>query len=106
VVRTFPAPTSTPSILTTLPDRVTMRVRLTPVGLDVLDDLIQSGDLDPKVKTQMPTFDLAGATLEWTSAQATIKYVEEGLPVLCVSSGLSGGAASATPAKPHTMCKP
>lgn len=107
VLRTYPG--SAP-MLTTLPDRVTMRVRLVPVGLDVLDDLVASGDLDmatnQSVRSMMPTYDLAGATLEWTPAAATIKYAEGGLPVACVSSGISVGAANAKPAPMHAMCKP
>jgi hypothetical protein len=106
VLREYPAPTSTPPMLTMMPDRVTMRVRLVPVGLDVLDDLIQSGDLDAGVKAAMTTYALAGATLEWTAAKATIKYVDQGLPVLCVTSGLSTGSQGANPAPAHTKCKP
>jgi hypothetical protein len=106
VVRNYPQPTSTPSVLTTLPDKVTMRVRLVPVGLDVLDDLIQSGDLDPSVKARMPTYDLGGTTLTWTAATATIKYPDQGLPVSCVTSGLSTGASTAVPAPAHTNCSP
>ena len=48
-----------------VPDRVTARLHIRPVGLDVLDDLIESGDLDPAVRERMPTFTLDGATLEW-----------------------------------------
>ncbi len=47
-------------------DRVELRVRLRPMGLDVLDDLIESGDLDPAIREAMPTFDLEGASLTWT----------------------------------------
>jgi hypothetical protein len=106
VMRQYPMATSTPPMLTTVPDRVTMRVRLVPVGLDVLDDLIGSNDLPVSVKAQMPTFSLAGTTLEWTAASATIKYVDQGLPVLCVSTGLPAGAQGANPAPAHAMCKP
>jgi hypothetical protein len=105
-LRNYPQPTSTPSVLTTMPDRVTMRVRLVPVGLDVLDDLIDGGDLDAGVKAAMPTFDLAGTTLEWTAATVTNNYVEDGLPVACVSAGLSTGGVGANPAPMHTKCSP
>lgn len=53
-----------------IPDRVTLRLRLRPVGLDVLDDLVQSGDLDPAVRDAMPVLDLDlgdGPVLEWTA---------------------------------------
>ena len=105
-LRTYPASTSVPATLTTMPDSVTMRVRLVPVGLDVLDDLIDGGDLDPSVKAKMATFSLGATTLTWTAATATIKYPEDGLPVLCVASGLSNGGVGAHPAPEHTMCTP
>lgn len=50
------------------PDRVTMRVRMRPMGFDVLDDLIATGDLDPAVRDEMPTYDLRSTVIEWTSA--------------------------------------
>lgn len=49
------------------PALVTLRVRVRPIALDVLDDLIESGDLDPAIRAEMPTYTLAGATQEWTS---------------------------------------
>jgi hypothetical protein len=54
----------------------------------------------------MPTYTLAGTDLEWTAAAATIKYPDQGQPVLCVSKGLSAGANTANPAPEHTMCQP
>lgn len=48
------------------PDRVTMRVRMRPLGLDLLDDLIASGDLDAGYRDTIPTFTLAATQLEWT----------------------------------------
>jgi hypothetical protein len=106
LLRTYPQPTSTPPFLTAVPDHVTMRVRLVPVGLDVLDDLISSGDLDPAVKTKMTTFALAATTLTWTAATATLKYGEQGLPVSCVTSGIATGSVSAQGAQSHAVCKP
>jgi hypothetical protein len=38
--------------------KVTVRVRLQPMGYDVLDDLIGSGHLDPSLRVRMPIFDL------------------------------------------------
>ncbi len=52
--------------LDALPDRVTMRVRLRPMGLDILDELIASGDLDPAIRDEIPTFDLLATVLTWT----------------------------------------
>lgn len=40
------------------PDLVSVRVRIRPVGLDVIDDLIGSGHLAERFRSQIPTFDL------------------------------------------------
>jgi hypothetical protein len=45
--------------------RVRVRTRMRPVGMDVLEDLIDSGDLKPEVRDAMPTFTLYGASLDW-----------------------------------------
>ena len=47
-----------------LPARVTARLRMRPMGLDVLQDLVDSGDLDRAVMAEMPTFTF-GTQLEW-----------------------------------------
>lgn len=106
VVRTFPRPTSTPAALAVPPDRVTMRVRLVPVGLDVLDDLIAGGDLDASIRDRMPVFDLGGVALEWTAATATHTYDDGGIPISCVSSGISTPPSEAIPAPENASCTP
>lgn len=79
--QTLPGPTSNdpldPAYVPThlqrvyeIPDfasRITLRVRLRPIDLDVLDMLIEGGDLDPSFREKMPTFDLRATTLEWRS---------------------------------------
>lgn len=60
--------TRTYTITDVVPDRITARVHIRPMGLDVLDDLITSGDLDPTVRDAVPTFTLTGTVLEWTQA--------------------------------------
>ncbi|HTU56822.1 MAG TPA: multiheme c-type cytochrome [Polyangiales bacterium] len=45
--------------------RMTIRLRLRPIGMDVLEDLVASGDLDAAVPARMPTFTLHGAAVEW-----------------------------------------
>jgi hypothetical protein len=45
--------------------RVVAHLRMRPMGLDVLQDLVDSGDLDPAVMAQMPTFTLYGTDVEW-----------------------------------------
>jgi hypothetical protein len=56
---TFVAPPQT--------DRVTMRVRVTPLAPDIADDLVASGDLDPGVRARIPTRTLGSTVLEWTA---------------------------------------
>ena len=52
----LPAPT---------PDRVTLDVWIRPMGLDVIDDLIASGHLDPSIRDAIPTFALQRETVTW-----------------------------------------
>ncbi len=79
------------------PDRVTLKVWVEPIGLDVLDDLVQSGHLDAAVRDAMPRHALLPArgtsdlALEWTpelTADPGIGYVKqiEGVASQCVSS--------------------
>ena len=46
-------------------DRVQLRLRMRAVGIDVLNDLVQSGDLDAAVLPALPTFELRGASVMW-----------------------------------------
>jgi nitrate/TMAO reductase-like tetraheme cytochrome c subunit len=49
------------------PDRVTAAVHIRPIGLDLLADLAQSGDLDLSALSRLPpTFTLGETVLEWT----------------------------------------
>jgi hypothetical protein len=48
-----------------LPARVTVRVLLQPMGLDVLDELVASGHLDRSIRDAMPTHELRGTAAEW-----------------------------------------
>ncbi len=90
-----------------MPDTVTMRVRLQPMGLDVLDDLVQSGDLDPKVRARMGTYEVASTPpLEWTAVKANLTYTEGAVPVTCVSASSFNVAADKVPATNHTRCSP
>jgi Cytochrome c554 and c-prime len=45
--------------------RMTVRLRMRPIGIDVLRDLVRSGDLDEGVIDRVPTFTLHGAAVEW-----------------------------------------
>jgi hypothetical protein len=86
-------------------DRVTMRVRVQPVGLDVLDNLVASGDLDPSVKGAMPIFDV-GAPLEWTAAGGGEAYTDEALPYTCITKTGFAIQADKVPAPTRTRCAP
>jgi hypothetical protein len=110
VVRAFPRGSQTlTDQIDGMPDRVTLRVRLQPIGIDVLDELVESGDLDPAIRDVMPTFDLAvgdAAVLEWTAATANGQYLEQGLfPVSCITETNVNVAADKVPA-PEIECKP
>lgn len=46
--------------------RVSLRVRMRPMGREVLQSLVDSGDLDAEHLDAVPTYDLASTELEWT----------------------------------------
>lgn len=58
VSRTFRVPSGVPA-------RVTVRMRIRPIGFDIMQELVRSGDLDEKYLTEMPTFTLDGTVVEW-----------------------------------------
>jgi len=49
------------------PDRVTMTLNMRPVGLDVVDSLIASGDLAAAVRDRVQTLEITPASVEWTA---------------------------------------
>jgi hypothetical protein len=53
------------------PDRVTVRVRVRPIGHDLVDVLARDADLDPAVKEQIRTFTLGPTALTWEGALGT-----------------------------------
>ena len=75
-----------------IPDRIAMKVRIRPMGLEILDDLIESGDLDPAIRDQMPTFDLGGSVLEWNPDDAREQLTLLGLEATCVPPYLPQGS--------------
>ena len=81
--RVYPVPS--------MPDEIALRVRLRPMGLEVLRDLEESGDLDPIHRKAMPTFDLKGATLLWRADQAVSKPNAKGGTSLCVPTLVING---------------
>ncbi len=93
--------------LPAMPDKVTLRMRLQPMGLEVLNDLVASGDLDPTIPAVMPTYDLgAQPVLTWTAATANAMYTEGPFQVSCVTTTNFNVAADKVPAVNHTKCQP
>jgi hypothetical protein len=99
-------------LLSTYPDRVTLRIYLQPMGLDIFDDLVESGDL-----ADGPDYGVAelraalspltvGDELTWTQSAASEVYVEDGLPVACVSETNLLANADKVPAVNHGRCGP
>ena len=117
VVRTFPHDIAP---LPQMPDRVTFRMRLQPVGLDVLSDLVASGDLDPSVPARMPTWDVSflsadggiEPSLEWTpQAAGAATYLDEFdlTPATCATTATFNVGATKVPAavpSPPKSCSP
>ncbi len=101
------------------PDRVTLELWVQPVGLDVLNDLVSTGDLDPSVAAAMPKFPVplsiqlpgsqASPQLEWTAASAADAGVQQfvdsydNTAVTCVGTL---PVPSPSPAQGHTRCAP
>ena len=77
--------------------RVQLRLRIRPIGVDVLQDLIGSGDLDPQVLAALPTFSLRGASVEWrpdgtmVPLQTDAPRCPDGYQCLLESGCASGG---------------
>jgi hypothetical protein len=103
-VKQYPASGAT---LPFIPDKVTARVRLRPLGLEIIDDLIKTGDLDPSIRSTLPTFDV-GAMLEWTKATANASYLDRitGQQVLCITTTNLNVQADKFPAPAHQRCAP
>jgi len=101
VARTFPASGALP----VAPDRIDLVVHVQPVGDDVVADLVASGDLAADAP-RAPIFDVAGAALTWTSAEATrVLDPSSGSERLCVTTGrlplqVANGASFATCTSP------
>jgi hypothetical protein len=47
------------------PDKVTLRVRIRPIGLEVIDDLVATKDLDAGYRTKIGVLDLGGTVVQW-----------------------------------------
>jgi hypothetical protein len=103
IVQNFPR--ALDAVLPQMPDQVTMRIRVQPLGLDVLNDLVAKGYLDPGVSSAVVTLDVA-PLLTWTPQTATLTYQEQGLPVTCVSTTSFNVAADKNAAPANKGCSP
>jgi hypothetical protein len=109
IYRTYP---KSGVLLSSFPDRVTLRVHLQPFGLDVFDDLVLSGDLADTYKYEVADLRArlvplsVGDELEWTQAAETEVYIEGGLPMSCVSTTNLSARADKVPAPTHQRCAP
>jgi hypothetical protein len=99
-------PRSPSATLPAMPDKVTLRLLLQPIGLDVLQDLEDSGDLDGAVAGQIPTLVFPEPVLTWTAATANATYLEGDTPVSCITDTGLNVSAEKYPAVNHTRCAP
>jgi hypothetical protein len=96
--------------LAATPDRVTVTVRLAPFGLDVFDDLVESGDLRDtdaysvaELRSALVPFTV-GAALEWTPESAGQAFLSDGLPISCVTNSALNYRADVVPAVNFERC--
>ena len=92
------------ALLPTVPDAVSVRVRLQPVAREVLDDLVASGDLAPALRARIQTWQV-GQTLTWTAMTATHTFVRDGISLSCAAYGLDP-RADTVPAVRLPHCAP
>ena len=101
IVRDFPKDGS----FIAAPETVSMRVRILPVGFDVLDDLIASGDLDPSIRGNMEAMQV-GPTLEWTPGiSPPIIEPQTGTLYECVTKTNQDFRADKFPPPTENTCK-
>jgi hypothetical protein len=67
------------------PARLTARMRMRPVSVSILQDLVDSGDLDPALIKQMPTFTLHSTAIEWkpSDGRSLYKPTAPSWPIAC-----------------------
>ena len=98
--------------LSAFPDRVSARVWLQPIGLDVFDELVASGDLVDtdrytvaELRARLQPL-AVGDAVEWSPASASERFLDNGLPISCASATNLSAAADKVPAVNHTRCGP
>jgi hypothetical protein len=94
------------------PDRVSVKIWLQPVGRDVLDDLVASGDLTDTDTLAVADLEAAlaprllGAELDWTPDTAAPSFVSGGFPTSCITNTALNFKADTVPAVNHVLCAP
>jgi hypothetical protein len=101
VLRKFPRTSALPG----MPDRVVLQMRLQPMGPEVIDDLIATGDLDAGVRGALAAFNV-GPALEWTLDAGRVVGMDNGFPVSCVSATGLTIASTTVPAPERSHCAP
>jgi hypothetical protein len=102
IARDFPAD----GTLFPEPDTVTMRLRMIPVGLDVLDDLVGSGDLEPAVRSRMEPMQV-GPTVTWKPGGNEQPFIEPqtGTAYTCVTATNQNFRANKFPRPVTNTCR-
>ena len=62
---------------------VHVRVLMRPLAIELLQSLVDSGDLDPDLIDRIPTFELESAALNWNAEDAIPRPSPSGRPMLC-----------------------
>jgi hypothetical protein len=99
-----------------VPASITLRLRLQPIGIDVLNDLVSTGDLDGGLVAALPPpIDIPlgtdnGTILTWTPADAADGGIlpfnlGDGLTT-CVGTLVTAGSQSAAPPHMNPECSP
>jgi nitrate/TMAO reductase-like tetraheme cytochrome c subunit len=92
-----------------MPDRMTLTVHLQAIGDDVLQDLVDSGDLDASIPPLIARYVLGGAaSIDWTLDTAVVKMDPVSTAaLLCVVKPITYRADRDTaPAVSHAHCMP
>jgi hypothetical protein len=114
VVQSFPRDPS--AHLPVKPARVTLRMRIQPIGIEVLQGLVASQDLDPSIVAKMPTFDVSlqgpggdglppPGGLEWTPESKDTSF-NDGLPGNCAASPSIINPGTPVTAHSAAICTP
>ena len=104
IVRDFPKDAATTGQLVGPLETVSMRVRILPIGLEVIDDLVASGDLDPAIRGRLETMQV-GPTLEWKPGIAEPFRDRDQVFYECITRTNQGYAFAKFPPKTENTCK-